>query len=124
MQNATVVRHVKNTIAKNAYTCERKNIFLNGTVCAFIYGKKERERGKKMKNMIVLNTVAELIELLNKGSLDTLVNRVAFASDLLEKVRESGYNQICIDEEIGFMDDGGWIEIDEMGYVVDEAYLP
>jgi hypothetical protein len=25
---------------------------------------------------------------------------------------------ISIDEELGFMDDGGWIEIDEMGYVV------
>ena len=77
-----------------------------------------------MKNMIVLNTVAELTELLNRGSMDTLVNQVAFAGDLLEKVRESGYNQICIDGEIGFLDDGGWIEIDEMGYVVDEAYLP
>jgi hypothetical protein len=75
-------------------------------------------------NMIVLNTVSELTELLNRGSLDTLVNRVAFAGDLLEKVRENGYNQICIDGEIGFLDDGGWIEIDEMGYVVDEAYLP
>ena len=75
-------------------------------------------------NMIVLNTVSELTELLNSGSLDTLVNRVAFAGDLLEKVRESGYNQICIDGEIGFLDDGGWIEIDEMGYVVGEAYLP
>jgi len=73
-------------------------------------------------NMIVLNTVSELTELLNSGSLDTLVNRVAFAGDLLAKVNE--YNQICIDEEIGFMDDGGWIEVDEMGYVVDEAYLP
>ena len=75
-------------------------------------------------NMIVLNTVSELTELLNSGSLDTLVNRVAFAGDLLEKVRESEYNQICIDGEIGFLDDGGWIEIDEMGYVVGEAYLP
>jgi hypothetical protein len=77
-----------------------------------------------MKNLIVLNTVNELTELLKKGSLDTLVNRVAFAGDLLAKVRESGHNQICIDEEIGFCDDGGWIEVDEMGYVVDEAYLP
>ena len=77
-----------------------------------------------MKNMIVLNTVSELTELLNRGSMETLVNQVAFAGDLLEKVRESEYNQICIDEEIGFRDDGGWIEIDEMGYVVDEAYLP
>jgi hypothetical protein len=38
---------VKYTIAKNAYTYCSKNIFPNGTVCAFIYGKKER--GKKMK---------------------------------------------------------------------------
>jgi hypothetical protein len=77
-----------------------------------------------MENLIVLNTVAELTEFLNNTSLDTLVNRVAFASDLLEKVRENEFNQINIDEEIGFMDDGGWIEIDEMGYVVDDAYLP
>jgi hypothetical protein len=75
-------------------------------------------------NMIVLNTVSELTEFLNKTTLDTLVNRVAFASDLLEKVRQDEHNQINIDEEIGFMDDGGWIEIDEMGYVVDDAYLP
>lgn len=75
-------------------------------------------------NLIVLNTVTELTEFLNKTSLDTLVNRVAFAGDLLEKVRENGHNQICIDEELGFMDDGGWIEIDEMGYVVDDSYLP
>lgn len=74
-------------------------------------------------NMIVLNTVSELTELLNSGSLETLVNRVAFASDLLARVRAND-NQIAIDDELGFMDDGGWIEIDEMGYVVDEAYLP
>ncbi|MFM9151745.1 MAG: hypothetical protein ACKOPU_05695 [Candidatus Planktophila sp.] len=77
-----------------------------------------------MKNLIVLNTVAELTELLNKGTLDTFVNNVAFAGDLLEKARENGYNQISIDEEIGFLDDGGWIGVDEMGYVVEEAYLP
>jgi hypothetical protein len=73
-------------------------------------------------NMIVLNTVSELTEFLNKTTLDTLVNRVAFAGDLLARVNK--HNQICIDEEIGFMDDGGWIEVDEMGYVVDDAYLP
>ena len=71
-----------------------------------------------MENMIVLNTVAELTEFLNNTSLDTLVNRVAFAGDLLAKVNE--HNQINIDEEIGFCDDGGWIEVDEMGYVVDD----
>ena len=73
-----------------------------------------------MENMIVLNTVAELREFLDNTGLDTLVGRVAFASDLLEKVRENGHNQICIDEELGFMDDGGWIEVDEVGYVVDD----
>ena len=76
-----------------------------------------------MQNLIVLNTVADLIALLNKG-LDTWINRVAFAGDLLEMVRESGYDGIAIDDEIGFCDDGGWIGIDEMGYVVDEMYLP
>jgi hypothetical protein len=77
-----------------------------------------------MENMIVLNTVAELVALLNKGSLDTFVNRVAFADDLLARVRESGYDGIAIDEDLGFCDDGGWIGIDEMGYVVNEMYLP
>jgi hypothetical protein len=71
----------------------------------------------KMKNMIVLNTVSELHDLINNTAMDTFVNRVAFASDLLEKVREND-NVISIDEELGFCDDGGWIEIDEMGYVV------
>jgi hypothetical protein len=78
----------------------------------------------KMKNMIVLNTVAELVELLNSGSLNTFVNNVAFAGDLLEKARINGHNQICIDDELGFMDDGGWIGVDEVGYVVEEMYLP
>jgi hypothetical protein len=79
--------------------------------------KKKEEKEKKMENMIVLNTVAELHDLINNTGMDTFVNRVAFASDLLEKVREND-NVISIDEELGFMDDGGWIEIDEMGYVV------
>jgi hypothetical protein len=81
--------------------------------------KKKEEKEKKMENMIVLNTVAELREFLDNTGLDTLVNRVAFASDLLEHVREND-NQIAIDDELGFMDDGGWIEIDEMGYVVND----
>ena len=77
-----------------------------------------------MKNMIVLNTVAELRDFLNSNDSSTLVGRVAFASDLLEKARENGYNQIAIDDELGFMDDGGWIEVDEVGYVVEDMYLP
>lgn len=76
-----------------------------------------------MENLIVLNTKAELVEFLNNTSMHTLVNRVAFAMDLLEMVRAND-NQISIDEELGFMDDGGWIEVDDMGYVVDDAYLP
>lgn len=72
-----------------------------------------------MENMIVLNTVRELCDLINNTNLDSFVNRVAFAGDLLEKVRAND-NVIGIDEELGFMDDGGWIEIDEMGYVVDD----
>jgi hypothetical protein len=76
-----------------------------------------------MENMIVLNTVADLAALLNSG-LDTLINRVAFAGDLLARVRESGHDGIAIDEDLGFCDDGGWIGIDEMGYVVNEMYLP
>jgi hypothetical protein len=82
---------------------------------------QEKER-KKMENLIVLNTVAELTSFLNHNDLPSIVNRVAFAGDLLNRVNE--FNQINIDEEIGFCDDGGWIEVDEMGYVVDDCYLP
>ncbi len=85
--------------------------------------KKKEEKEKKMENMIVLNTVTELKNFLNHNDSPTLVNRVAFASDLLEHVRHND-NQICIDEELGFMDDGGWIEVDEVGYVVNDMYLP
>jgi hypothetical protein len=76
-----------------------------------------------MRNLIVLNTKAELVEFLNDNTMHTLVNRVAFAMDLLESVRAND-NVISIDDELGFMDDGGWIEIDDMGYVVSDAYLP
>ena len=76
-----------------------------------------------MENLIVLNTVTELTEFLNNNTLDTLVGRVAFASDLLDHVRASD-NTINIDEEIGFMDDGGDIEVDDMGYVIRDLYLP
>ena len=72
-----------------------------------------------MENMIVLNTIDELIKFLDATSLDTLVNRVAFASDLLDHVRAND-NEISINEDLGFMDDGGFIQIDEVGYVVDD----
>lgn len=76
-----------------------------------------------MENLIVLNTVTELTEFLDANTLDTLVGRVAFASDLLDHVRSNG-NSINIDEEIGFCDDGGDIEVDNMGYVIRDLYLP
>jgi hypothetical protein len=77
-----------------------------------------------MRNLIVLNTVAELTEFLNNNTtLSTLVGSVAFASDLLDHVRANN-NIIDIDEEIGFMDDGGDIEVDDMGYVIRDLYLP
>lgn len=72
-----------------------------------------------MRNLIVLNTVAELVELLDTTEMTTFVNEVAFASDLLAKVREND-NVIEINEDLGRCDDGGWIEIDEMGYVVSD----
>lgn len=72
-----------------------------------------------MRNMIVLNTVAELAELLDTTEMTTFVNDVAFAGDLLERVREND-NVIEINEDLGRCDDGGWIEIDEMGYVVSD----
>jgi len=84
------------------------------------YGRiLETKARKKMENMIVLNTVSELRDLLNNSGMDTFVNKVAFAGDLLERVRANG-NEIAIDEDLGFCDDGGWIEIDEIGYVVND----
>ena len=74
--------------------------------------------------MITLNTVTELTEFLNNNDLPTLVGAVTFSGNLLALARENGFNQISIDEEIGFCDDGGWIEVDENGCVVDDAYLP
>lgn len=69
--------------------------------------------------MIVLNTKAELVELLDTTEMTTFVGNVAFAMDLLEMVR-SNENVIEIDENLGRCDDGGWIEIDEDGYVVSD----
>jgi hypothetical protein len=78
--------------------------------------KRKKER-LKMANLIVLNTKAELVDLINNTEMTTFVNRVAFAMDLLDHVRANG-NEIAIDDELGFMDDGGYIQIDDMGYVV------
>ena len=74
--------------------------------------------------MITLNTVAELTAFLNNNAtLSTLVGEVIFAGDLLDHVRANG-NVIDIDEEIGFCDDGGDIEIDDNGNVVRDLYIP
>jgi hypothetical protein len=72
-----------------------------------------------MENLIVINTVSELRDLINTTTLPTFVGRVAFAMDLLDHVRAND-NEIAIDHELGFMDDGGYIQIDEMGYVVED----
>lgn len=76
-----------------------------------------------MDNLIVLNTVAELANFLNHNTMPTLVNRVAFGLDLLDTVRANG-NEIAIDNDLGFYDDGGFIRIDDMGYVVEEFAVP
>ena len=72
-----------------------------------------------MTNTIVLNTVGELVNFLNETSLATLVDRVAFGMDLLDTVRAND-NEIAIDHELGFCNDGGFIRIDDMGYVVED----
>jgi hypothetical protein len=63
--------------------------------------------------MIVFNTMSELVSFLDSNSPSTLVNVAAFGMDLLDLARSSG-NEI----EVG--EDGGYIRIDEMGYVVDD----
>jgi len=100
------------TQKKKDFACNLKNRLYNVDI-----EERERKREREMRNLIVLNTKAELIDFLNNTSMDTLVNSVAFASDLLEMVREND-NLVEINEDLGFCDDGGWIEIDEMGYVV------
>ena len=75
--------------------------------------------------MITLNTLNDLTNFLNHTDLSTLVGAVRFDGDLLRHVIENGCgNQISIDHELGFLDDGGWIEVDDNGIVVDDAYLP
>ncbi len=64
-----------------------------------------------MRNLIVFNTKNELIDFLTENDVVTLVNIAAFGMDLLDEAREND-NEI----EIGW--DGGFIQIDDMGYVV------
>jgi len=66
-----------------------------------------------MRNMIIFNTMNELVGFLSSADSATLVNVAAFGMDLLDLARSNG-NEI----EIG--EDGGFVRIDEMGYVVEE----
>ena len=72
-----------------------------------------------MRNMIVLNTKSELVDLIKNTEMTTFVGNVAFAMDLLDMVRAND-NEISIDHDLGLCDDGGFIRIDEMGYVVED----
>lgn len=73
--------------------------------------------------MITLTTTNDLARFLNNNDLPSLVGVVAFGGDLLSQALASG-NQIAIDDDLGFCDDGGWIEVDSTGMVVEDAYLP
>lgn len=74
--------------------------------------------------MTTVNTRNELIDLLNNNDSHTFVGVVRFGGELLAEVFDGEYNQISIDHELGFCDDGGWIEIDASGNVIEDAYLP
>ena len=65
----------------------------------------------KMKNLKVFNTLNELIDYLSENDVITLVGDAAFGLDLLDYARNN-------DNEIEIGNDGGFIQIDEMGYVV------
>lgn len=67
--------------------------------------------------MITINTVAELRDLIDTTDMPTFVGMVTFAGELLTIVRENG-NEIAIDDNLGFCDDGGFIQIDDAGCVV------
>ena len=64
-----------------------------------------------MKNLKVFNTMNELIDYLYENEVISLVGDAAFGLDLLDYARNN-------DNEIEIGNDGGFIQIDEMGYVV------
>jgi hypothetical protein len=66
------------------------------------------------KNLLVFNTRRELLDYIDTVGPTTLVAAAAFAGDLLESVRHNDN----VFEIVDPVDDGCWIEIDEMGYVV------
>lgn len=65
-----------------------------------------------MRNLIVFNTMNELVGYLNETGVHTLVNDAAFGMNLLDHARDN-------DNEIAIGEDGGYIRIDEDGYVVE-----
>jgi hypothetical protein len=67
----------------------------------------------KMRALVVFNTMDELVSYLDSNAPDTLVNVAAFGLDLLDLAREN-------DNEIEIGNDGGFIRVDEMGYVVED----
>ena len=66
-----------------------------------------------MNALKVFNTMNELISYLDNTGAATLVNVAAFGLDLLDFARDN-------DNEIEIGNDGGWIRIDEDGYVVED----
>jgi hypothetical protein len=66
-----------------------------------------------MNALKVFNTMNELVSYLDNTGSATLVNVAAFGLDLLDYARDNG-NEI----EIG--NDGGWIRVDDDGYVVED----
>lgn len=66
-----------------------------------------------MNAIKVFNTMNELVSYLDNTGVATLVNVAAFGLDLLDFARDN-------DNEIEIGNDGGWIRIDEDGYVVED----
>lgn len=69
-----------------------------------------------MKNLLVFNTMDELLDYLNENEVDTLVGDAAFGLDLLDFAREN-------DNEVEIGRDGGFLQIDEIGYVIRDFCL-
>jgi hypothetical protein len=86
--------------------CGLKNLWYNVDIRS-----KREEKEKKMKNLKVFNTMSELVSFLSDNAPATIVNDVAFGMDLLDYARDN-------DNEIEIGNDGGFIRIDDMGYVV------
>ena len=78
--------------------------------------KKEKEKDRKMRNLLVFNTIDELLDYLNENEVETLVGDAAFGLDLLDFARAN-------DNEVEIGRDGGFLQIDEMGYVIRDFCL-